>query len=234
MFRFKQFDIIQDQTAMKVGTDGVLLGAWVDCSQAQKILDVGAGTGLIAIMLAQQNPKAQITGIEIEENAYRQSLQNVNLCRWKDRIVIINNSYQEFYKEKTEAGFDLIVSNPPFYDNSHSAESEKRTLARHTSSLSFEVLITISSKLLHTKGLFSVIIPTNEKENFIRLAKENSLYLKRITTIFPNFEKLSKRTLLEFSKEKNKPKYDELTIEISRHNYTEKYKKLTKEFYLKF
>lgn len=232
MFKFKQFCIKQDQTAMKVGTDGVLIGAWANCTNTYTILDVGSGTGLISIMLAQRNANAKITGLEIERDAFMQSLENVEASNWSDRIKIMHTSLQDFSEQNTDK-FDLIVSNPPFFENSEKATGNKRNLARHTDSLSFEILISLAEKSLAEKGKFSVIIPMDSSTKFIFLANENNLFLNRKTIIKPNYKKPAKRILLEFSRIKKQILEKELTIEIERHIYTKDYIDLTKEFYLK-
>ncbi len=232
MFKFKQFTIKQDKTAMKVGTDGVLIGAWTNCSNAQKILDIGSGTGLISIMLAQRNENAKITGIEIEKDAFLQSLENVNASPWSDRIEIKNKSLQVFAK-KNDQKFDLIISNPPFFVNSEKAPEKKRNLARHTDSLPFKTLVSLSKKLLSTNGILSVIVPINKKKEFEFLANYNNLFLQRETVVKPNFTKLPKRILLEFTKYVNNYEGNYLILEIERHVYTQEYIDLTKDFYLK-
>jgi len=232
IFKFKQFEICQDKTGMKVGTDGVLLGAWADCFAAKNILDVGSGTGLISIMLAQRNAVASIQAIEIEYDAYLQSVENANASRWKERIEVKHCSFQDFYKQCTST-FDLIVSNPPFFENSQKSDVEKRNLARHTHTLSFDELIYFSAKLLSNNGLLSVIIPYDSQLKFIHLASTSGLFLTRKTLIKPNLLKKPKRVLLEFSKQKEQFIENELTIELSRHVYTPEYIELTRDFYLK-
>lgn len=232
MFQFKQFFIQQDKTAMKVGTDGVLLGAWASCENVGKILDVGSGTGLISIMLAQRNAHCEIVGLEIEEDAYNQSVDNVSASPWSDRISILHDSLQKFSEGNNEK-FDLIVSNPPFFSNSEKASNSKRTLARHTDRLSFEDLVFFSEKRLSSEGVFSLIIPIEVSDEFIFLANENKLFLNRKTIVHPNFIRPAKRVLLEFSRTKYPFVENSLTIEIERHIYTEEYIRLTKDFYLK-
>ncbi len=232
IFKFKQFEICQNKTAMKVGTDGVLLGAWANCKSAKTILDIGSGTGLISIMMAQRNASASIVALEIEDDAYLQSVENAKASKWSSRIEIKHTSLQEFQKN-TILLFDLIVSNPPFFENSQKSNSEKRNLARHTQTLTFTDLISCSANLLNTKGLFSVIIPFDSFQQFISLASENQLHLVRKTLIKPNLNKKPKRVLLEFSKSHANLTENELTIELSRHFYTPQYIELTKDFYLK-
>ncbi|WP_196885571.1 tRNA1(Val) (adenine(37)-N6)-methyltransferase [Aureivirga sp. CE67] len=229
-FRFKQFEIFQDKTAMKVGTDGVLLGAWANPENANKILDIGTGTGLISLMLAQRNNQAEVFALEIEKNAFEQAKENFENSIWEKRIVIENCSLQEF---QTEEKFDLIVSNPPFYTTTFKNEDEKRALARHSESLPYEKLLEKTSELLSTEGKCSFIIPFTEEENFIQIAKDFKLYPERITRVRGRKEAPLKRSLLEFSFKQKEVKISELIIEIERHHYTEEYVKIVKDFYLK-
>lgn len=233
-FKFKQFVINQEKTAMKVGTDGVLLGAWADCLDKKNILDIGAGTGLISLMLAQRNENAKIHAIEIEKEASCQAKENIDNSIWENRISVENISFQKFY-ENTNEKYDLIVSNPPYFINSLKNPKKEKTLARHSDFLPYEEIILGSSKILNEKGLLSVILPINESLLFVKLAEEKSLFCIRKTEIKPNYNKTSKRLLLEFSFEKKETKTDILTIETDqRHSYTEEYKRLTKDFYLAF
>ena len=215
---------------MKVGTDGVLLGALTDCKKATNILDIGCGTGLISLMLAQRNDAAVITGIEIEENAFLQSQDNFNNSKWSKRLSIIHTSLQDF---SSETKFDLIVSNPPFFTDSTQANNQYRKLARSTNSLNFKELISKSKILLSENGIFSVIIPFPRKEEFINIALENNLFLSRICNVKGTANSPVKRILMEFNNSQNTILEDNLIIEKERHNYTDKYIDLCKDFYLK-
>jgi tRNA1Val (adenine37-N6)-methyltransferase len=233
MFQFKQFTIHQDQCAMKVGTDGVLLGAWTDCSSAQRILDIGIGTGLIALMLAQRS-KAIIDGIEIDELATQQALQNVENSPWAERINIIHQSFQDFCNTQTKP-YDLIVSNPPYFENSLKSPSASRTTARHTDSLTSLEIISACKKLLTKNGKLSLILPVQEGIECIVKAKEQGLYLQRKTTVIPRRGAAVKRILLCVGFEDCICQEAELLIEMdSRHEYSEEYKELTRDYYLKF
>ncbi len=234
-FRFKEFTIHQDQTAMKVGTDGVLLGAW--CSIAHfpdAILDVGSGTGLIALMLAQRSNAMTIDAVEIDEQAYEQTVGNFEVSDWGDRLFCYHSSFQEFAEEMHEEGeeYDLIVSNPPFYTDTFETTDDARNKARFTSSLSFSDLITGATKLLSSAGRFALIVPFKEEEKVTSLASESSLFLNRVCRVKGTATSETKRSLLEFSFQEQDRIEEELVIEISRHNYTEKYKDLTRDFYL--
>ena len=229
-FQFKQFRVEQGQCAMKVGTDGVLLGVWTDVSGAQSILDVGTGTGLIALMLAQRSPAA-IYGIEIDENAAAQAIENVNNSPWSDSIKIEAVSLQTF-AENTNCRFDLIVSNPPYFNKSLKNPDAQRSAARHTDSLSQKELITAACMLLTGTGRLSVILPPAEGLEFILQAEELGLYCSKKTKVIPRIGASEKRLLLEFSQTKVVCKEDSLLIEKERHGYSDEFKELTKGYYL--
>jgi tRNA1Val (adenine37-N6)-methyltransferase len=230
-FQFKQFSIAQDHCEMKVGTDGTLLGAWADVSISERILDIGTGTGLIALMVAQRS-NATIVGIEIDEHAARQALENVQNCPWKERIRIVCKSIQEYTEDSL---FDTIISNPPYFSKSLACPISRRNIARHTEILPFIDLITNANRLLTTTGQFCVIIPTECQADFIQLCWEQNLYLKRKTLVKTCIHKEPKRVLISFSHNQTvNPIYDDLIIENDDHSYTEQYKILTREFYLNF
>jgi len=228
VFKFKEFSIIQEKSAMKVGTDGVLLGSWVSCEKANNILDIGCGTGLITLILAQRNLNSNVTGIEIDKIASQEAQLNSSNSDWMERICIKHFSLQQF---TPQIKFDLIVSNPPFFPQNKSQQS--RDIARHTNTLSFEELIDNAVKLLEKKGIFSVIIPKNSEEYFCKIAIAHKLYRNRVCYIKGNEKSEVKRVMMEFSFIKSVALIERLTIERSRHNYTYKYVQLCKDFYLK-
>ncbi len=234
-FRFKQFRIEQDKCAMKVGTDGVLLGAWTSLEhQPFSILDIGTGTGVIALMLAQRSAAELIDALEIDEDAYEQAVENFENSDWGDRLFCYHAAFDEFVEEmQDEEKYDLIVSNPPFYSADYSSGDAKRDQARFAEALPFEELIEGVSLLLSKKGKFSVIIPYAEEEKFLYLAGDFGLFPQRITRVkgTPNSE--VKRSLLEMSFLETQPTRDELIIETTRHQYTPEYIELVKDFYLK-
>jgi tRNA1Val (adenine37-N6)-methyltransferase len=234
MFQFKQFTVRQDQCAMKVGTDGVLLGAWAFLDhRPYSILDIGAGTGLISLMLAQRSSAEQIDAIEIDENAYEQCVGNFEDSAWSDRLFCFHVGLDEFMEEP-EDEYDLIVSNPPFYSEDYYSDNEKRDLARFQNALPFEDLCEAAGLLLSENGIFCVIIPFKEEQRFIALAEENQLYPLKITRVKGTPASEAKRSLLAFSRIKTESiPTAELVIEISRHDYTSDYISLTKDFYLK-
>jgi len=232
-FQFKQFKIIQEKAAMKVGTDGVLLGAWTNVSGVKNILDAGTGTGVIALMLAQRSD-AQITGIEIENKAAKEAAENANYSNWNNRISIKNISFQQFAETSTKK-FDLIVSNPPFFVNNQKSKDNNLAIAKHNDLLPFSEMISGSIKLLEHNGKLALILPVEPAKIFIELAYKNGLFLNRLTQVRPNYRKEVHRFLMEFSKNKTEIETFELAIhEDDRSDFTPKYKNLTKEFYLNF
>lgn len=236
LFQFKKFTVNQDKTAMKIGTDAVLLGAWCTLSEtADTILDVGSGTGIISLMIAQRSDSMTIDAVELDDDAYEQTVENFENSDWGDRLFCYHTDFNEFADELFEEDelYDVIVSNPPFYTDTFESKNDSRNKARFTSSLSFEDLILGVSKLLSEHGLFSVIIPFKEEENFVDLAKKHNLYLNRVCHVQGNPSSEIKRSLLEFSFDKSTVKKEHLVIETARHQYTEEYIELTKDFYLK-
>lgn len=234
MFSFKQFSLEQDQCAMKIGTDGVLLGAWAPIeNNPYNILDIGTGTGIIALMLAQRSSATQIDALEIDENAYEQATDNFENSPWNDRLFCFHAALDEFVEEP-EDDYDLIVSNPPFYSEDFKSASNQRDLARFQDAMPFEELIVAAALLLSENGIFSVIIPFKEEENFLALAKVQELYPIKITHVKGTPTTGIKRSLLAFSRnETSNFPIDELIIETERHIYTPEYIALTKDFYLK-
>ncbi len=218
---------------MKIGTDGVLLGAWASINhQPNSILDIGTGTGIIALQLAQRSNAETIDALEIEDNAYEQAVGNFENSDWGDRLFCYHASLQLF-TEEIEGTYDLIVSNPPFYNDEFETEDDARNKARFTSSLPFEKLLVSVSKLLSKEGIFSVVIPFKEEQKFIDLASKAHLYPIRVCRVKGRTTSETKRSLLEFSFHNSEIEITELVIEIERHNYTQAYKDLVSDFYLK-
>ncbi len=232
-FTFKQFQVNQDRCAMKIGTDGVLLGAWTPLiNNPYNVLDIGAGTGILSLMLAQRSNAEQIDAIEIDEDAYEQCVENFEASPWGDKLFCFHAGLDEFVDEP-EDEYDLIISNPPFYTDDFKSDNTSRDLARFEDALPFEELIEAAAILLSDNGIFSVIIPFKEEERFVSLCKELDLFPLKITRVKGTPTSEIKRSLLAFCRMEQTPLIDELVIEISRHNYTSEYIELTKEFYLK-
>lgn len=251
-FSFKQFTIQQDRCAMKVGADSVLLGAWCPIdNNPYSVLDIGAGTGILSLMLAQRSKAEhpslqgelaqQIDAIEIDEDAYEQCVENFESSPWSDRLFCFHAGLDEFVEDPEEK-YDLIVSNPPFYAEDFKTKNKARDLARFQDAMPFEELVEAADLLLSENGIFTVIIPYKEEKKFIALANHFELYPFKITRVkgTPNAE--IKRSLIAFSRvrkysgdseQAKQTAVDELIIETSRHQYTEDYIALTKDFYLK-
>ena len=229
-FKFKQFSIFQDKTAMKVGTDGVLLGAWTDLQNASTILDIGTGTGLIALMMAQRNQQAIIEAIEIDENAFLQAQENFTNAIFHSRLTVEYSSLQNFFPNKK---YDVIVSNPPFFTVNDLVNFDARKQARQQEMLTFSDLLEKTATLLNKEGRACFIIPSDQKDVFCELALQNGLKLAKIVYVKGNYSTPIKRVLLEFSFETKQIMEETLIIEEERHQYTQEYIELTKDFYLK-
>ena len=230
-FVFKQFEIKQDKCAMKVGTDAVLLGAWADATQAKRVLDIGTGTGILALMIAQKS-EAQICAIDIDIDSYQQAIENIHYSLWKDRIQLFHSSIQEFSKTINEQ-FDLIITNPPYFTDAYKAKEISRNNARHTDELPFEILIECVCKLLQPQGVFYIILPFAEAQIFKNMAKQNNLCLVQSMRIKTKADKEPKRLLMKYSFEQKIQEETEIVIENDdRHHYTKEYIELTKDYYL--
>ena len=218
---------------MKIGTDGVLLGAWAPVSHDPfSILDIGTGTGLIALMLAQRCDAEEIEALEIDADAFEEAVENFENSPWNDRLFCFHASLDEFMDELEDEEYDLIVSNPPFYKEAVSSGDLARDNSRQTQSLPFEDLLVAASVLLSDEGVFCVIIPFKEESEFIEMARVENLFPMKITRVKGNQESEIKRSLLAFSRRESAIESDELVIENSRHDYTKEYIELTKDFYL--
>ncbi len=231
-FQFKQFKIIQEKAAMKVNTDGVLLGAWTNIEEVKTALDVGAGTGLIALMIAQRCD-AQITGVEIEKNAAEEAFQNVQNSKWGNRIFIQNSSFQHF-AANSDSKFDLIISNPPFFANGVKNANPHLSIARHNHMLPFTDIIAGAVKLLTKTGKLALILPFDLAQDFIEKARISGLFLNRLTEVKPFPNKLPNRCLMEFGGGKTHFEKSQMSVFSEFGNdYSQEFKNLACDFYLK-
>ena len=237
-FRFKQFVVRQEGASMKVGVDSVLLGAWAETDHVSRILDVGAGTGLLALMMAQRYPEALIDAVEIDQEACQQAVENLENSVWNSRLRVICADFADFVEDCTFR-YDMIISNPPYFTASLKPHDKKRNIARHNDSLPHNLLLSGSAKLLTPDGVLAIILPPAETKTFIDVAATYHLFIKRMLHIQTVPSKPVCRMLIELSKttaqfyetwSENK-----LCIEkADRSDYTDAYKQLTKDFYLKF
>jgi tRNA1Val (adenine37-N6)-methyltransferase len=231
-FQFKQFSIRQDRSVFKVGTDGVLLGAWADVTEVRTALDVGTGTGLLAMMLAQRS-EARITAIEIDGPSSQQARENAAASPWHERITILNTSLQDF---RPEGRFDLVISNPPFFQDSKRPPDSGRAISRHDALLTLKDLAEAVPRLMHDKGKFCLVLPVPESRTFEQTGLDVGLHLHRETGIRPTPDRPVARRLMEFRLYPSASvRCDELVIEMgARHDYTERYIELTGDFYMAF
>ncbi len=232
-FTFKQFHINHSRCAMKVGTDGTLIGAWASIPPEGRILDIGTGTGLIAIMAAQRSSTAQISAIDIDEDCIVQARENVAASPWAERIEVVHSALQEFAPAHK---FDCIISNPPYFIDSQLSPDAARSTARHTASLPFDKLVEGVKRLLAEDGHFSLILPPTEMERF-RSAARGVLFTVRECQVWSTPTSGVKRIIAELqaTPPEELPTSEKIIIEESgRHQYSDEYKTLTQDFYLKF
>ncbi|MBO4572068.1 MAG: methyltransferase [Bacteroidales bacterium] len=246
-FKFKQFTVSNELSAQKVGTDGVLLGAWVHLDGTEKhILDVGTGTGVIALMLAQRTSRhsrldreSVVVGIDIDAPSAKEAAANFNASPWRTRMAAFRGDFRGLGGSEAHplsflrCKYDLIISNPPFFTGSLKAPDERRSDARHSDTLTFRELAAEASCLLSDEGRLAVIYPAEEAENLAGTALEAGLFPVRICRVSTKKGKAPKRVMMEFSRQKKEPLIEELFIQEGE-GYTEEYKSLTRDFYLKF
>jgi tRNA1Val (adenine37-N6)-methyltransferase len=229
IFQFKEFSIEQKHAAMKVGTDSILLGAWVDVEEEESILDVGTGTGLLALMMAQRSEALLIDAVEIEDNAFEEAVTNFENSPWGDRLYCYHTSIQEFAQEMEEQ-YDLILANPPYFDPSKIISS--RSIARQTHTLTHMALLKATKALLCKEGKAAFIIPYEIEEFFINLAKSLGLEIQRITRVKDTENSEYKRSLLQFGFEKKSFKIDHFVLKNQDNTYSQQFIELTQSFYL--
>ncbi|MFZ4426897.1 MAG: tRNA1(Val) (adenine(37)-N6)-methyltransferase [Saprospiraceae bacterium] len=232
-FRFKQFEVYQDRCAMKVGTDGVLLGAWAGVEGASRILDIGAGTGVIAIMAAQRAPLATVHAVEIDGPAFVQCGENMRECPWHTRLEVFHAAVQDYAKDPLEK-YDLVLSNPPFFTGGTFSSKGGRSDVRHTVKLPHGELLQAARRLLAPSGRLALILPYIEGLRFLELAQGYNFYCMRMTEVRPKADKPIERLLMEFGQESTTtPPSGELIIQHDGVNaWTDAYRALTRDFYL--
>ena len=233
-FQFKEFSLVQNERVFKVGTDGVLLAAWANTTGVYRILDVGTGTGMIALIMAQKQPDATIDAIEIQPEACEIARENVRNSKWKNNIHVFHTSFRD-HVASTPHSYDLIISNPPFFIGSLKNPSPVKSMARHADSLSMNEIAEGAAQLLAPGGRLVLIYPCREAEIFQRYALQHGLFCAKKLFVRPVPGKSHERTLMEFRRLATDCEENELTIEKGpRHHYTDEFKKLTEAFYLYF
>ncbi len=232
-FQFQRFTVYHDRCAMKVGTDGVLLGTWADVAPARRVLDVGTGTGLIALILAQRG-QALIDAIDIDADACSQAAENVRRSPFADRVRVWHQPLER-YSPPEPIGYDLIVSNPPYFDETLKSPDRKRNLARHADTLPLEDLLLHAKRLLAPEGRLALILPFDQLNRFMAKSQEADLFLRRLTRVIPIEGGRPKRLLAELTLVPTPPPaHDELVIENADHHYTEAFVAMIRDFYLRW
>jgi tRNA1Val (adenine37-N6)-methyltransferase len=230
-FQFKQFKVAHDKCAMKVNTDGVLLGAWQGVEEAENILDIGTGSGVIALMMAQKNQRALIDAIDIDQDAFEQAKENFANSIWSDRLKAIHCSVQAYFPSNK---YDIIISNPPYFIDDQKAPDPQKNIARHGVTLDYETLLTHINRLLTDKGKALVALPVFNLSIFESLANTQKLYLVKVTEVTAASDKPAYLMLVQLEKAKKALLKSSIQIQYSNGEFTEHYKTLTRDFYLKF
>ena len=230
-FQFKQFTVWHDRCAMKVGTDAVLLGAWADADAVERVLDVGCGSGVIALMLAQRFPQAHVTGVELDAEAALQARENVLASPWADRLEVVQEDFCNYHPAM---GFDLIVSNPPYFIDALRPPMEERSLARHAAGLNYETLFRRSGELLTAHGRVCVILPTEVERMAVDAAAKNGLYVDRKVRVFTKEGKPQRRVMLSFVTDVLPVETTDLFLMNADGSDADAYRELTADFYLKW
>ena len=227
VFTFRYFQIHQENAALKVGTDSMLLGSLCSWKNPNRLLDIGTGTGVLSLMCAQRFAFEEIIGLEISESAVRDAQTNAGKNPFTSKITMLNQSIQEY---SSAEGFDAIISNPPFFENSSKNQNEQKSLARHTESLSFSELLQSISRLLTTEGKAWIIVPFESQKNLLQIATNCSLFPVDLITIFGKPNKPT-RIILSLSKKHSEVHSSSLCIRTETGTYTEEYKIVTSEFH---
>ncbi|MFB6341444.1 tRNA1(Val) (adenine(37)-N6)-methyltransferase [Saccharicrinis sp. FJH2] len=229
-FRFKQFEIDQEGAAQKVGTDSVLLGSWIKQHSCKSVLDIGCGTGILALMMAQRFPEALIDAVEIDETAYGCAVKNAENSVFQNRVSVYHQKIQDFNPDRT---YDLIITNPPFFSGGHKSPTLQRSVARHNDTLTHEELLSVSALLLNEKGALNLILPVKEADSFSLKAVKYGLYKTGICNVIPIPDKAPNRVMLTLKKETtNQLSVEKIVLRNTDRTYSEAYKSLTKDFYL--
>lgn len=231
-FHFQQFSVEHDKSAMKLGVDGVLLPAWADLLEAKSILDVGAGCGIISLVCAQRNSQAKIHAIEIEKSAFEEASYNFEQSPWSNRLSISFGSFQDHIKKHKD--LDLIISNPPYFLNSMTSKQDQRSLARHNVNFDFDEFFRMSFDALSKDGSLFIVFPTESQKWLEDKANDYDFHLSRLATVLPTPDKLSKRSLFKFEKQRIETLKEVFAVETGRGEYTPEYTELVKDFYLGF
>ncbi len=237
LFKFKRFDVYQSRSAMKVGTDGVLLGSWVGIKDSDReIMDIGCGTGLISLMAAQRSLDAKISAVEIDQGAAIEALENSAHSPWDQRISVYNCAFQDLItRDDQQKKYDLIITNPPYFDGTYKATGESRNTARHSGRLGDEDIIEGVCRMLKDENSrFAVIYPNRPGTSFIAKALGEGLYLNRLCYVIPKAGRLPKRIMMEFSFRFYEIRQEKLVILDENGQYSQQYRELTQDFYLRF
>ncbi|KML66243.1 tRNA(1)(Val) (adenine(37)-N(6))-methyltransferase TrmN [Pectobacterium peruviense] len=231
-FTFKQFFVAHDRCAMKVGTDGILLGAWVPVSSATRILDIGSGSGLLALMLAQRSePHIRIDAVELDSATSQQARENVAASPWAERITVYAEDIVRFAATRS-ADYSLIISNPPYFSPGIACGSAQREQARYTTLLTHDVLLRCAHQLLMPEGLFCVVLPVQVAEHFIPLAQQHQWHVQHQLCISEQEERPAHRVLLALSRQESECVNSSLAIRDAERRYSTDFQQLTKDFYL--
>jgi tRNA1Val (adenine37-N6)-methyltransferase len=231
-FHFKQFSIRQDKCALKVGTDGVLLGAWTEYAGAKRILDIGTGTGLLALIAAQRNPNAWIDAVEIDDASAEQAAENMAASPWTDRLRVHRMDVRRLHSAEP---YDLIICNPPFYAGEMDSPNDRTSVAKHSGALLFPELIEVVDRLLSPQGRFTAIIPSNRSFDFIEEADHRGINTSARCDVRYLASKPPKRVMLELRRGEQATRVEEITVEESGPmDYSPKYRELLGDLLLKF
>jgi len=233
IFQFKEFTIQQEKAAMKVGTDSILLGSWIQLSNEESILDIGAGTGLLSLMMAQRSNAEIIDAVEIESDAYEECVSNFENSPWGDRLFCYHSSIQNFADE-IEEKYDLIIANPPYFEPYKNNSISAKSTARQTHFLDYKTLLEATQQLLHITGSCAFIIPYEREMKFIKLAQSFAFFPQNITRVKDTEKVIYKRSLIQFRFEKTRIEEKELILKNSDKTYSKEFIDLTKDFYRDF